>query len=81
MLTSAITQPPFTYITFYFLLFNLILENYSLSLNVESGKVLLALSFLGFFCLLVSCVLELLLFLFLFILLYCNYNRNNNHHN
>jgi hypothetical protein len=33
-------------------------------LNVESGKNFLALSFLGFFCLLVSRVLKLLLLFF-----------------
>ncbi len=44
MLTMAITWPPFTYITCSFLLFNLILENSSLLLNVESDKILLTLS-------------------------------------
>jgi hypothetical protein len=81
MLTTAITWPPFTYTTFSFLFFNLILENCFMSLNVESDRFFLALSFLGFFCLLVSCVLELLLLLFLFLLLYCSYNMNNNNHN
>jgi hypothetical protein len=70
MLTATITQPSFTYITLSFLLFNLILENYFLSLNVESNRFFLVLSFLGFFCFLVSCVRELLLLLFLFLLLY-----------
>jgi hypothetical protein len=64
MPTTTIAQPPFTYITFSFFLFNLIQKNCSLSLNVESIIFFLALSFLGFFCLLVFCVFELLLFLF-----------------
>jgi hypothetical protein len=67
------------YILFPFFQFNLIIENYYLSLNVEGDNFFLALNFLGLFCLLVSCVLELLLFFFL--LLYYNYNKNNNNHN
>ncbi len=44
--TTAITRPLFTYITFSFLLCNLILEKLLSVLNVESGKFFLALSYL-----------------------------------
>jgi hypothetical protein len=81
MLATIITQPLFMYTMLSFLLFNLILEKCFLSLNDENDKFFLALNFLGFFCLLVSCVLELLLLLFLFLLLNCSYNKNNNNHN
>ncbi len=81
MFTTIITRPLFTYTTFSFILFNLILEFFFCSPNVESGRFFLALNFLGFFCLFVSCVLELLILLFLFILLYYSYNKKNNNHN
>jgi hypothetical protein len=44
----------------------------------------MALSFLGFYCLLVSCVPELLLFIIIIIIiiiLYCSYNKNNKNYN
>jgi hypothetical protein len=65
MFIVVITRPPFIYTTFSLLLFYsiLFLKNCSLLLNVESGRSFLALNFLGFFCLLVFCVLELLLLL------------------
>jgi hypothetical protein len=43
----AITWPPFTYTTFSILPCNLILEKYSLSLNVESDKFFLVLSWVS----------------------------------
>ncbi len=82
MFMVAITQPPFTHTTFSFLIFDSIdyrkTPLYRLMLKVIDFSwffSFLALSFLGFFCLLVSFVLELLFFLVLFLLLYCNYNQ------
>ncbi len=74
------------YIFFPSFQFNLILDFFFLSLNVEMidfswSLSFLALSFLGFFCLLFLCVLELLILLIIFLLFYCNYNMNNNNHN
>jgi hypothetical protein len=72
------------YIFFPSFLFNLILEKivfYHLMLKAADFSwflSFLALIFLGFFCLLVSYVIKLLLLL-LFLFLYYSYNRNNNH--